>query len=302
MIVRVLGSAAGGGVPQWNCACANCSAARAGTQPRRTQSGFAVSADGERWLLVNCSPDIAQQIEAFAPLQPRTLRGTSIDGMLLTDANVDHLGGLAALRQNGEHRFIVRSSSVVREIATAQPAFAPFAQPPHRWLNVALDTPLEPADECDLVGNALIVEAFALPGTTPGFDGRRRVAGAVIGYRIAARDAPGDAAVFAPVYAAIDDGLIGAVASSRVAFLDGSFFSDGEMASADLADKRATALGHLPAGGATGTIAALRSAGTRRILAHVNNSNPLLDASSAAFQEASAAGVEIAYDGMEVLL
>jgi pyrroloquinoline quinone biosynthesis protein B len=301
MIVRVLGSAAGGGVPQWNCGCANCMAARAGKQPRRTQSGFAVSADGERWLLVNCSPDIAQQIEAYAPLQPRAIRGTPIDGMLLTDANVDHLGGLAVLRQSGDHRFIVRSSAVVREIATAQPAFAPFAAPPHQWLSVAFDT-LEPADARDLVGNELRVEAFALAGTTPGFDGRRRVEGAVVGYRIAARNSPDAAAVFAPVYAETNDRLRAAIAASRVAFLDGSFFSDDEMQSTGVGEKRAIALGHLPAGGEHGTVAALRGIGERRILAHVNNSNPLLDASSAAFQEASAAGVEVAYDGMEVIL
>ena len=301
MIVRVLGSAAGGGVPQWNCACSNCTAARAGKQPRRTQSGFAVSADGERWLLVNCSPDIAAQIEAFPPLQPRAVRGTPIDGMLFTDANVDHIGGLAVLRQGGDHRFIVRSSGIVREIATAQPAFAPFSAPPHRWQAVAFDTPLEAVDDDDLVGNALDVEAFALPGTTPGFDGRRRVEGAVAGFRIAARGS-NDAVVFAPVYAAITDRLRDAVASSRVAFLDGSFFADDEMAASDLGDKRASALGHLPVGGEHGTLATLGDSTTRRILVHVNNSNPLLGDESDAAKQARAAGVQVAYDGMEVIL
>jgi pyrroloquinoline quinone biosynthesis protein B len=301
VIVRVLGSAAGGGVPQWNCACRNCAAARAGKQPRRTQSGFAVSADGERWLLVNCSPDIAAQIEAFPPLQPRAVRGTPIDGMLLTDANVDHIGGLAVLRQSGNHRFIVRSSAVVREIAVAQPAFAPFAALPHRWLSVAFDAPLEAADDPDIIGTALTVEAFALPGTTPGFDGRRRIEGAVVGFRIAARGSD-DAVVFAPVYAGITERLREAVATSRVAFLDGSFFSDDEMQSKHLVDKHATALGHLPVGGENGTLATLGISGTRCILSHVNNSNPLLDPSSTAFQQARAAGVEVAYDGMEVVL
>ncbi|MBV8283580.1 MAG: pyrroloquinoline quinone biosynthesis protein B, partial [Candidatus Eremiobacteraeota bacterium] len=127
MILRILGSAAGGGVPQWNCACGNCAAARTGKAPRRTQSGAAVSADGNRWILLNCSPDIGAQIEAYDALLPKAVRETPIDGMLLTDANVDHIGGLAVLRQSGTHRFVVRSSAVVRDIATAQPAFAPFA-------------------------------------------------------------------------------------------------------------------------------------------------------------------------------
>lgn len=301
MIVRVLGSAAGGGVPQWNCACANCSAARNGARPKRTQSGFAVSADGERWLLVNCSPDIAEQIEAFAPLQPRAIRGTPIDGMLFTDANVDHLGGLAVVRQSGDHRFIVRSSAVVREIAVAQAAFAPFAAAPHRWSSVPFDAPLEALDDDDLVGTAFDVHAFALPGTTPGFDGRRRIEGAVAGFRIAERGSS-EAVVFAPVYAAVTDRLRDAIASSRVAFLDGSFFTDDEMQSAHLVDKPAAALGHLPVGGGEGTLAALRGVGARRILAHVNNSNPLLDPQSDAAEQARQAGVEVAYDGMEVVL
>ncbi|MBV8148778.1 MAG: pyrroloquinoline quinone biosynthesis protein B, partial [Candidatus Eremiobacteraeota bacterium] len=155
MIVRILGSAAGGGVPQWNCACANCAAARTGRQPQRSQSSAAVSVDGARWLLLNCSPDVAAQIEAFRPLQPDGLRTTPIDGMLFTDANVDHLGGLATLRQTGNHRFIVRSSEVTRKIATSQEAFVRFAAAPHRWIVAGFGERCEPVDAADLVGNQL---------------------------------------------------------------------------------------------------------------------------------------------------
>src|SRR5579862_8161311 len=161
VIVRVLGSAAGGGVPQWNCACANCEAARAGRAPRRTQSSLALSADGARWLLLNCSPDIAVQIEAFPALHPPAPRGTPITGMLLTDANIDHIGGLAVLRQRGGNRgFVVRSSATIREIATTQPAFAAFAAFPHRWIDVPLGKPIPSNDDDDFVGNALAVTAI----------------------------------------------------------------------------------------------------------------------------------------------
>jgi pyrroloquinoline quinone biosynthesis protein B len=301
VIVRVLGSAAGGGVPQWNCACDNCSAARAGRRPPRTQSGLAVSADGERWLLLNCSPDIGAQIEAFAPLQPRTPRGTPIGGMLFTDANVDHLGGLVTLRQHGERGFIVRSSAAVRAIAAAQPAFAPFSQPPHRWLEVPLDALCEAASKDDIVGNQLAVRAFCVPGTTPGYDGRRRLSGAVVAYEISELDGKNHL-LFAPVFAAVDAVLYAAIASAQVAFVDGTFYTDDELISQHLLEKRAESLGHQSVAGEAGTLQRLRDAGTRVIFTHLNNSNPMLDPASAASRQVREAGAEIACDGMELRL
>ncbi len=297
MIVRVLGSAAGGGVPQWNCACANCAGARNGRQPRRTQSSVAVSDDGARWLLLNCSPDVAEQIEAFAPLHPARPRGTPIAGMLITDANVDHLGGLGVLRQHGKRGFVVRSSGVVRAIATAQPAFAAFARPPHRWLEAPLEAACEAAgDDGDLAVNRLTARAIPVPGATPGYDGRRGVRGAVVAYEI------GDRLLFAPVFAEIDDALARAIASASVAFLDGSFFSDDELVAQGLANKRARSLGHLPVGDANGTLERLRGTKTRVIFTHLNNSNPMLDPDSPAAARVREAGAEIAFDGMELTL
>jgi pyrroloquinoline quinone biosynthesis protein B len=298
VIVRVLGSAAGGGVPQWNCACPNCSAARAGDQPTRTQSSIAVSADGERWLLLNCSPDIAVQIERFAPLQPRGLRGTPIDGVLLTDANVDHLGGLAVLRQSGAHRFLVRSSEVVRAIAAKQPAFAPFARPPHRWLDVPLGGSCSAIDADDLAGTRLTVRAIPVPGMTPGYDGRRSLRGAVVAYEIA--EAGQDARLlFAPVFAQIDDLLRAAIDGAQIAFLDGTFYTDDELVSQRLLEKHAESLGHMPVSVTLGQLQGTRS---RIIFTHINNSNPMLEPSSREFERISEAGAELAFDGMELHL
>jgi pyrroloquinoline quinone biosynthesis protein B len=294
VIVRVLGSAAGGGVPQWNCSCANCAAARRGEQPRRTQSSLAVSADGERWVLLNVSPDIAGQIEAAPPLWPRGVRGTPIAGMLLTDANVDHLGGLVTLRQAGEHRFTIRSSRVVREIATAQPAFAAFADAPHRWL-AADQGPLEPVDG-DPVGTALEVRAIPVPGLTPGFAGRRAVRGAVTAYAI--RSSSGRTLLFAPVFSAVDATLAAEISAADVAFLDGSFFSDGEMLETGVGDKRATSLGHAPLAGAGGTLAAIGTAHQRCFVTHINNTNPILDPASDAARLLAQHNVEVATDGL----
>lgn len=298
MIVRVLGSAAGGGVPQWNCGCANCSAARAGRQSGRTQSSVAVSADGERWLLLNCSPDIAGQIERFPPLQPRGLRGTPIDGMLLTDANVDHLGGLAVLRQSGDHRFLVRSSDVVRSIATSQSAFRSFSRPPHRWLDVPLGGTCDPFDDEDIVGNRLTVRVIPVPGPTPGYDGRRPLRGAVVAYELSEANR-GARLLFAPVFAQIDDVLRRAIDVAQVTFLDGTFYTDDELVTRRLMEKRAESLGHLPV---SATLAQLDGTRSRIIFTHVNNSNPMLDPNSREFERLSEAGAELAFDGMELHL
>ena len=291
MIVRVLGSAAGGGVPQWNCGCANCSAARRGDRPHRTQSSFAVSVDGKRWWLVNVSPDVAAQIEAFAPLQPSGLRGTPIAGFLITDANVDHLGGLAVLRQDGEHHFELYSSSAVRDVARTQPAFAPFQNAPHHWHTIA-------SDETFALDERLQIRVIPVAGLTPGYDGRRTVRDAVVAYEFV--NGRGAGVLFAPVFAAFDEPLRAAVARSSLAFLDGSFWSDDELGELGV-PKPAQSLGHLPVGGPGGSLASLGEfgRGIRVGYAHVNNSSPLLDPNSAAAREARAAGVFVAEDGME---
>ena len=301
MIVRVLGSAAGGGVPQWNCACVNCVAARGGRAPRRTQSSVALSTDGKRWLLLNCSPDIAHQIEAFAPLQAPRLRGTPIAGMLFTDANVDHLGGLSVLRQHGTHHFLLRSSALVRAIALAQPSFAPFGRPPHRWLECPLDATSEPHDPDDLVGNRLIVRTIPVVGTTPGYNGRRSARGAVVAYEIFERGTD-RRLLFAPVFAAVDAALLAAIERAELAFLDGSFYSDDELITLGLAAKSTRLLGHSAVGGPDGTLERLRGVRARTIFTHLNNSNPMLDPSSVEYASVRERGVEIAYDGMEIAL
>lgn len=292
MIVRVLGSAAGGGVPQWNCNCPNCAAARRGDAPRRTQSSFAISADGDAWWLINVSPDVAAQIEAFPPLHPRERRGTPIAGMLLTDANVDHLGGLAVLRQTHPRGFTLYSSEIVRTIATAQPAFAPFDEPPHRWRTVLTES-------FTLDEGALRVTPIPVPGLTPGFAGRDRARGAVLAYRV--ESAAGDGSIlFAPVFAEIDPELAAAIDSADVVLLDGSFWSDDEMRDAGLGDKKARGLGHLPLEGVSGSLTAIAGRRNRRIYVHLNNSNPVLDPASPQARAVLAAGAEIAFDGMDI--
>ncbi len=295
MLVRVLGSAAGGGVPQWNCACANCAAARRGERPRRSQSSFAVSGDGETWWLVNVSPDVAQQIETFAPLQPRSTRGTPIAGFLVTDANVDHLGGLAVLRQDGDHRFDVYSSATIRRVASSQPAFAPFAHAPHAWHALAMETTHE-------LAGGLRVRAFAVPGLTPGYDGRRALPEAVVAYEIE-DPARRTRALFAPVFAALAEPIHDALARVDLAFLDGSFWSDDELAGLGV-PKPAQSLGHLPVGGPDGSLAAIAARPPRARVgyAHLNNSSPLLDPASPETAAVTRARAFVAADDMHFSL
>ncbi|MGA8576754.1 MAG: MBL fold metallo-hydrolase [Candidatus Cybelea sp.] len=304
MIVRVLGSAAGGGVPQWNCACANCSAARAGSAPRRTESTLAISpkeARGKHWFLLNCSPDIGSQIEAFEPLHPARGRVTPIGDVLLTDANLDHIGGLAVLRQAKGMRLRVRSTAVVREIAAAQPSFAHFAAPPHLWQEAPIDETIPNIGDDDVIGDWLEVRTIAVPGTTPGYDGRRPLRGAVVAYEIADRGSE-ERLLFAPVFSAIDTALAVAIASASVAFLDGTFFTDDELETKESGAKRGRAMGHQPVGGSDGTLAQLQDTRARIVFTHLNNSNPMLDSRSEAHAAVLVSGAEIAYDGMQLTL
>lgn len=297
MIVRVLGSAAGGGLPQWNCACANCCAARRGRLAHRTQSSFALSAGGDTWWLVNVSPDIAAQIETFSPLQPRQLRGTPIAGMLVTDANIDHLGGLSVLRQGTAHGFSIFSSTTVRDVARTQPAFAPFLAAPHRW------TAMTPGARIDL-DEGLAAWAIAVPGQTPGYAGRRRVADAVYAFVVqdlrARHDSDMPARVlFAPVFEAATPELIEAAATADAAFLDGTFWSDDELDTVG-AGKPARGLGHLPIDGPDGTLRSFAGQAKRTELffCHVNNTNPVLDPQSPQRKTVADAGFAVAEDGM----
>jgi pyrroloquinoline quinone biosynthesis protein B len=298
VIVRVLGSAAGGGVPQWNCACTNCTAARESWAPQRTESCIAISTNGDRWLLVNCSSDIGRQIEAFAPLQPRRLRDTPIAGMLFTDANVDHVGGLATLRQDGDHKFVIRSSRVVREIVSRQEAFRRFSRPPHHWVDVGPDAACPSIEQDDVVGNAITVRAFAVPGRTPGYDGRRDLKGAVLAYELRDPEADGTLLV-APVFSAMNDALRASLSTASIAFLDGTFYDDMELQSRGLMHKTARQLGHQPVRETLAQISATRA---RVIFTHLNNSNPLLDQDTPEYAELRSAKAEIAFDGMELVV
>jgi pyrroloquinoline quinone biosynthesis protein B len=308
--IVVLGAAAGGGFPQWNCACANCRRARANDPAARprTQSSVAVTVDGQHWFLLNASPDLRQQILQTPCLWPApgSSRNSPIAGVVLTNADIDHVAGLLNLREN--HRLAVYGSGRVLDVLAANPIFDVLDAP----LVIRCRLPLEkevmlrpPLDG----GAGPAVTAFAVPGkvalwlegTLP--DGDYGGAdGDTIGLQV--RDpASGACFFFIPGCAAMTPALSERLSGAAMVLFDGTTWIDDEMAAAGVGRKTARRMGHLSISGEGGTLAAFAGLGVRRkMFVHINNTNPVLIAGSAERRQVEAAGWEVAEDGMEILL
>jgi pyrroloquinoline quinone biosynthesis protein B len=298
MRIRILGSAAGGGVPQWNCRCANCEAARAGSgavQPR-TQSSVAVSADGRRWWLLNASPDIRQQILSFPPLGPGegVRRGQGIVGCVLTDAEMDHTAGLLFLREGTS--FAVLATPLVRGWLNRQlpiePLLGHFAKPV--WSDLSLGEPLLlPGEE------TLTIEAFEVDRHVPRFaDGESASAvGSVIGLRLVDRKTAGKL-VYVPCAGDIGGKLRTISVDADAVLLDGTFWSDDEPIHAGIGSRTARQMGHLPVTGAEGSLAWLSTLPAKhRVYVHINNTNPMLNERGSEHRLVHDSGVRVGTDG-----
>ena len=303
----VLGSAAGGAYPQWNCRCPVCALAWAGDArvKQRTQCSVAVSADGESWTLLNASPDLRQQINDNRELQPDLkagLRHSPIKAAVLTNGDVDHIIGLINLRE--AQPFSVYASNRVLETLRANSVFQVLAEPLVPRIEIALDKPfkLEGAG-ADL---GLTVEAFAVPGKialyledkTTGNYGSRE--GDTIGLKVT-DPAEKKSFFYIPGCAEIDESLAARLKGASVVFFDGTLFTDDEMIEQGLLNKTGARMGHISMSGASGSIAAFSKLGVGRLIyVHINNSNPALDDNSPARKAIDGAGWEVGYDGMEV--
>jgi len=306
--VRVLGAAAGGGFPQWNANNEACRRARAGDPAARpaTQASLAVSADGERWILLNASPDLRQQIEATIELHPRTgLRDSPIRAVVLTNGDVDAIAGLLSLRER--QALSVYATGGVLAILTANPVFEVLARDAVERHRLMLEEPTL-LRERGAAPLGLVIEAFAVPGKVPLYleAGQGRVETArlgeeTVGLRLS--DDAGRAFFFIPSCAAMTPELAQRLRGAELVFFDGTLWRDDEMISEGSGEKTGRRMGHISASGPDGAIAAFaRLAVRRKIFIHVNNSNPLLLADSAERAEAAAAGWEVASDGMEIVL
>ena len=305
MLIRVLGSAAGGGFPQWNCGCPNCRGLRAGTiqATARRQESVAVSADGRSWLLLNVSPEIREQIESFKGLHPQAPRHSPISGIVLTNGDLDHTLGLLSLRES--HPLVLHATDRVRAgFVEHNVLYRTLQRFPGQvtWRTLMLGT------EEEVPETGLALEAVPVPGKPPihlenGPEGRHAPDQEDnIGLRI--RDtATGRRLAYFPAAGALTPMVSKALEDADCVFFDGTFWSADELPAQGLGTKRAEDMAHLPVGGEGGSLAALRGLrASRRIYIHVNNTNPLLREDSAERDQVEAAGWQVAWDGMEVSL
>jgi pyrroloquinoline quinone biosynthesis protein B len=298
MIVRVvlLGTAAGGGFPQWNCACALCAGARDGRLPSRTQECAAVTGNGRDWWLLNASPDLRTQLAATPVLWPGPgLRDTPLRGVLLTDAEADHVTGLAELR--GAADLKVYAAPPVRAVLTPVRAALGRYAPWERADSLA--------DGGFVLAGGLVVTAHAVGAKMPKYvpaQAPRPDGPWVTAYRIEDL-ASGGVLVYAPCVGAWSPALDELCASADCVLLDGTFFAADEMGTAVRAGAGQAAMGHLPVTGPGGSLEPLaRHLGARRIYTHLNNTNPLLDPASRARAHVAGQGVEVLDDGTELVI
>jgi pyrroloquinoline quinone biosynthesis protein B len=300
MLVKVLGAAAGGAFPQWNCACQQCQRLRAGTfsgQPR-SQAQVAISADGVSWTLLNASPDLRIQIEATPQLWPTgNSLHSPIQSVVLTAAEADTVAGLLSLREF-QPLDVYATRSVLRILREDNSLFALLDRVPRQaaWKEIQ--------PEVDFCVGTLRFRPFSLPGGFPGFvpaDRRSQLESreAVLGLIV--ESGSGGRMAYLPGAAKVEDAWREWLDQCDVLLFDGTFWTEDELCRVRGGGKPASAMGHLPLSGPSGSLAALRDIKcARKIFFHINNTNPILDESSPAYAEVRDAGWEVARDGMEI--
>jgi pyrroloquinoline quinone biosynthesis protein B len=294
MWLRVLGSAAGGGYPQWNCGCPTCRAVRDGSRPARarTQSSIAVSPDRRRWFLFNASPDIRAQFEAFPGLHPGDGRATPLEAVLLTDAEIDHTLGLLLLR---EGRGIQLHATAATHATLC--GGTGFLQTLERYCPVDW-RPVVPGREVSLGG--ISYRAFDVPTAKHDRFGSGTDEGRVVGYRLT-DESTGRAAVYLPGVQELTPAVRDELDGIDCLFVDGTTWHDDELIRLGLAEKTARDMGHLAIGGPGGSLELLSPLPIeRKIYIHINNTNPILLQDTPERRLVTEGGMEVAHDGLEV--
>ena len=298
MLVRILGSAAGGGFPQWNCRCRTCEAARRGERAQpRTQSSLAIRGSEGPWFLINASPDARQQLERLHDPSANGLRAAPIAGVLLTDAEIDHTAGLLLLRESATPVRVYGDDGVAVALREGFPVLTVL----ERYCGLEWRT-LHRGEAAELHGSSLVVESFASGGDAPRYLDGSDVELEASGLQF--HDRGDDSVVtYVPGLARLTDHIRDRFAASDLVLVDGTFWTDDELPRLGYTQRGAHDMGHLPLSGAGGTIEALRSlTRPRKVLVHINNTNPILLEDSAERAAVADAGIEVAYDGMEVAL
>jgi len=291
---RILGAAAGGGLPQWNCGCDNCALARRGDIPAQTQSSLAVSADGEAWAILNASPDIRDQLARTPELHPTGLRKMPLRSVLVTNGDIDHIAGLLTLREM--QPFTLFATPQIHEVLRANPVFDALNDSVVDRVRISLEQPF------DLLPG-LTATLFAVPGKVPLYMEGEEVQTDMMGEQTVGvlLDSYKTLTVFIPGCAHLSDGLRARIAGADTVFFDGTLWQDDEMIRAGLGHKTGARMGHMSMSGPDGSIAAFDGMDIgRKVFIHMNNTNPVLRPDSPERARAEAAGWTIGQDGMEI--
>lgn len=301
MKIRILGSAAGGGFPQWNCNCFNCHRMRTGAirATPRTQSSIAVSTDNRRWVLLNTSPDIRAQLEAFPAILPRQgKRDTGVAAIIYMDSQLDHTTGLLMLREGCPHQ-IYCTDSVYDDLTTGFPVFRILQS----W-NGGIKRHRIVANEAFTISEIGDLRFTPIPLTSkaPPYSPHRDNPQPGDNIGLVIEDLTCDKRVFyAPGLGVVEEHLMSLMREADCLLVDGTFWREDEMTFAGVGSKPASAMGHLPQSGAGGMIEVLNQfSKPRKILIHINNTNSILDEDSPERAELTRQHIEVAYDGMEL--
>ncbi|WP_336029300.1 pyrroloquinoline quinone biosynthesis protein PqqB [Acinetobacter pittii] len=303
MYIHVLGSAAGGGFPQWNCNCPNCHGVRTGTiqAKARTQSSIAVSENGTDWVLLNASPDIRQQLFEFKAAQPaRKLRDTGITSVILMDSQLDHTTGLLTLRE-GCPMNVWCTAMVHQDLTSGFPVFNMLKH----WNGGLQYHEINPKQAFKINGfENLEFLPLIIKSAAPPYSPHRHDPHDGDNIALIIKDHKTQKQLFyAPGLGKIDDQIMQIMQSSDCVMIDGTLWTDDEMQQTGVGTKTGREMGHLYISGEGGSLSYLNQLSTpKKVLIHINNTNPILNENSSQFAELKANGVEVAYDGMQIEL
>ncbi len=292
MRVRIIGSAAGGGFPQWNCNCPVCAAARAGRAEPRTQSSIVIRSGEEPWYLVNASPDLLRQLEDL-PADRSQLRSNPIAGVVLTDGEIDHTAGLLLLRESSRPLRVYSTP----EVRAALSANYPLMTMLERYCGVEWHELATGGEPTALADSSLSVEVFPTGGDAPLYMGDAPGPSAV---GLTVRDSAGEGTlVYVPAIEELGEATSARLAEGDVVLADGTFFRHDDLVSLGMGTRDSWAMGHAPLTGEGGTLEALAALDARVALVHINNTNPMLLEDSPERAEVEGHGLVISADGME---
>ncbi|MEB3863001.1 pyrroloquinoline quinone biosynthesis protein PqqB [Acinetobacter sp. IK31] len=303
MYIHVLGSAAGGGFPQWNCNCPNCHGVRTGTiqAKARTQSSIAVSENGIDWILLNASPDIRQQLFEFKAAQPaRKLRDTGITSVILMDSQLDHTTGLLTLRE-GCPMNVWCTEMVYQDLTTGFPVFNMLKH----WNGGLQYHEINPKQAFKIDGfENLEFLPLIIKSAAPPYSPHRNDPHDGDNIALIIKDHKTQKQLFyAPGLGKIDDHIMQIMQSSDCVMIDGTLWTDDEMQQTGVGTKTGREMGHLYISGEGGSLSYLNQLSTpKKVLIHINNTNPILNENSSQFAELKANNIEVAYDGMQIEL